>query len=109
MISLFIFQKIVVISVIFIKIDNILTKFRGVIMIDQNAWKESTNVNMIVAKRLRSIRRKQKISQEQLWLISGISLGSIKRFERTGDISFKSLIKIASALGRIEDFKNLFN
>ena len=77
-------------------------------MIDKSSWKESSEINKEIAKRLRTIRRKQKISQEQLWLISGVSLGSIKRFERTGDISFKSLIKIASALGRLEDIKLLF-
>ena len=77
-------------------------------MIDKSSWKESSEINKEIAKRLRAIRRKQKISQEQLWLISGVSLGSIKRFERTGDISFKSLIKIASALGRLEDIKLLF-
>ena len=78
-------------------------------MIDKHGWEESANVNILIAKRLRNIRRKQKISQEQLWLISGVSLGSIKRFERTGDISFKSLIKIATALGRLEDIKQLFS
>ena len=78
-------------------------------MIDKSAWKESSEINKTIAKRLRDIRRKQKISQEQLWLVSGVSLGSIKRFERTGDISFKSLIKIASALGRLDDIKKLFN
>lgn len=78
-------------------------------MIDKSDWKESIEVNKIVAKRLRAIRRKQKISQEQLWLVSGVSLGSIKRFERTGDISFKSLIKIASALGKLDDIKKLFS
>lgn len=78
-------------------------------MIDKSDWKESIEVNKMVAKRLRAIRRKQKISQEQLWLVSGVSLGSIKRFERTGDISFKSLIKIASALGKLDDIKKLFS
>ena len=77
-------------------------------MIDKSTWKESSEINKEIAKRLRMIRRKQRISQEQLWLMSGVSLGSIKRFERTGDISFKSLIKIASALGRLEDIKLLF-
>ena len=77
-------------------------------MIDKSSWKESSEINKEIAKRLRAIRRKQKISQEQLWLISGVSLGSIKRFERTGDISFKSLIKIASSLGRLEVIKLLF-
>lgn len=37
-----------------------------------------------------------------------MSLGSIKRFERTGEISLSSLIKIAFALGCEDDFEELF-
>ena len=78
-------------------------------MVKNEDWKESSKINLIVSKKLRAIRRSKKISQEQLWLLSGVSLGSIKRFERTGDISFKSLIKIATALGRLDDIKKLFD
>ena len=77
-------------------------------MTNKNVWEKPTGINKTIATRLRTIRRKQKVSQEKLWLMSGVSLGSIKRFERTGDISFNSLIKIATALGRIEEVENLF-
>ena len=77
-------------------------------MTKKNVWDKPTGINKTIATRLRAIRRKQKVSQEKLWLMSGVSLGSIKRFERTGDISFNSLIKIATALGRIEEVENLF-
>lgn len=77
-------------------------------MTNKNVWEKPTGINKTIATRLRAIRRKQKVSQEKLWLMSGVSLGSIKRFERTGDISFNSLIKIATALGRIEEVENLF-
>ena len=40
---------------------------------------------------------------------SGISLGSYKRFEQTGEISFVSLLKTANLLGVLEDFDGLFN
>ena len=59
------------------------------------------------ALKIRAIRRKRKISQQQLWYLSGVSLGSIKRFERTGDISFASLVKILETLNLIDDFKNV--
>ena len=59
------------------------------------------------ALKIRAIRRKKKISQEQLWYLSGVSLGSIKRFERTGDISFASLVKILDTLNLIDEFKNI--
>ena len=59
------------------------------------------------ALKIRQIRRKKKLSQEQLWYLSGVSLGSIKRFERTGDISFASLVKILKTLDLLEQFKNV--
>ena len=41
--------------------------------------------------------------------MSGVSLGSIKRFETTGNISLISLTKIAYALDIKEDLDQLFN
>lgn len=37
-----------------------------------------------------------------------MSLGSVKRFERSGEISFLSLIKIAAALELNEELEHLF-
>lgn len=54
-------------------------------------------------------RKLMKITQKQLSKKSGVSYGSIRRFETTGDISLMSLIKIASALECLEDFEHLFN
>ena len=55
------------------------------------------------------LRRKQlKFSQEFLAQKSGVSLGSIKRFETKHEISLQSLIKIAIALEVENDFENLF-
>ncbi|MCF6332796.1 MAG: hypothetical protein L3J11_05880 [Draconibacterium sp.] len=39
---------------------------------------------------------------------SGVSLGSLKRFENTEKISLESLLKLAHLLGRLKDFKNVF-
>lgn len=61
-----------------------------------------------IAERARAKRLEQNLTQEGLALRSGVSLGSIKRFERTGEISLKSLIDIALALGCLEDFASLF-
>ena len=49
-----------------------------------------------------------KITQVQLAKYSDVSLGSLKRFERTGEISLTSLVKIAFALGCEDDFESLF-
>ena len=40
--------------------------------------------------------------------MSGVSYGSIKRFEATGQISLISLIKIATALGVADELRELF-
>lgn len=71
--------------------------------------KSPNDVNREIAMRMRGRRKEQKLSQVKLSERSDVSLGSIKRFERTGEISLSSLIKIAFALGCEEDFDNLFH
>ena len=71
--------------------------------------KSPNDINMELAKRV-SVRRKEKhITQEQLSVKADVSYGSIKRFERTGEISLSSLIKIAFAFGLENDFDLLFS
>lgn len=65
-------------------------------------------VQMLIAGRIRMIRRRRKISQKKLSGLSGVSLGSLKRFEQSGEISFLSLIKIAAALGLNTEMEHLF-
>ncbi|MDO4647086.1 MAG: helix-turn-helix transcriptional regulator [Eubacteriales bacterium] len=61
-----------------------------------------------IVSRVRARRKEKKITQEQLSIRANVSLGSIKRFERTGEISLTSLIKIGYALGCQNDFDHLF-
>ena len=61
-----------------------------------------------VAERARLRRREQKLSQAELARRSGVSLGSLKRFEQSGEVSLVSLVKIAFALGYELDFNELF-
>lgn len=61
-----------------------------------------------IKDRFRTVRRTAKMSQMTLAQRSGVSLGSIKRFERTGEISLTALIKLSHALGYEGDFDNLF-
>ena len=60
------------------------------------------------AERHRQLRKQLKWSQMELADRSGVSLGSIKRFEQTGKISFEALLKLAHVLGRLADFETLF-
>ena len=61
-----------------------------------------------LAVRVRERRKERGLSQEALAKTSTVSFGSVKRFERIGEISLDSLLKIAQALGCTEDFKRLF-
>lgn len=60
------------------------------------------------AENVASLRKELKWTQEDLADKSGVSYGSIKRFERLGKISFESLLKIAEALSRLDEFENTF-
>ena len=61
-----------------------------------------------LAEKIKKQRKKLKISQENLAQKSGVSLGSIKRFETKYEISLQSFIKIAIALNLDGDFESLF-
>ncbi len=65
-------------------------------------------VQLEITKRFITIRKNRKISQLRLSEISGVSYASIRRFEKTGDISFASLVKLAIALRLYDDLNNLF-
>jgi len=60
------------------------------------------------AQKHRFLRKQLKLSQAQLAKKSGVSLGSLKRFEQTGKISFESLLKLAHILGRLSEFETIF-
>jgi len=53
-------------------------------------------------------RKKRKLTQEELSVRAGVSLGSLRRFEQTGEISFVSLLKIAAVLDETDKFEELF-
>ena len=59
-------------------------------------WETAEEMNQKLARRVRNIRRRRKISQEALSEKSGVSYGTIKRFETTGMISLLSLTKTMS-------------
>ena len=60
--------------------------------------KTPKEINRLIAGRLRVIRKRRKLSQVKLSEKSGVSLGSVKRFEASGEISLISLTKLAIAL-----------
>lgn len=65
-------------------------------------------IDKIIAERIRNIRKRRKLSQKRLSEKSGVSLGSVKRFETSGEISLISLTKIAIALEISDELEGLF-
>jgi transcriptional regulator with XRE-family HTH domain len=66
------------------------------------------DVRLNIAARARAQRLALNISQKELAERSGVSLGSVKRFETGGLVSLPALLEIALVLGRLEDFGRLF-
>lgn len=72
----------------------------------QKTWIE---INNDIAQKIVRLRKRKKITQKQLAARSGVSLGSLKRFEQSGEISLQSLTKIAIALDVENELEDLFN
>lgn len=70
--------------------------------------KTSTEINIEIAKRMVMLRKRKKITQKGLAVKAGVSLGSLKRFEQTGEISLHSFTKLAIALEVEEELDSLF-
>jgi len=61
-----------------------------------------------IAAKTQQLRKKNGISQLELSKRSGVSYGSLKRFETSGQISLESLLKLAYFFNRLEDFTAVF-
>ena len=72
-------------------------------------WETAEEQDLTLAQRVRNIRKRRSISQEKLASMSGVSYGSVKRFESTGQISLLSLTKIAMALDIADELRNIFS
>ena len=72
-------------------------------------WETPEEIDLAVARRLRGIRKRRGLTQQQLSEKSNVSLGSIKRFESTGQISLISLTRLAVALDCADAVRRLFD
>ena len=72
-------------------------------------WETAEELDKNLALRVRKIRKRRKISQQKLADLSGVSCGSIKRFETSGQISLLALTKIAMALDMADELRNIFS
>ena len=60
------------------------------------------------ARRFRQLRTAKKVTLKELSARSGVPYSTVRRFESTGEVSFVSLIKLASALGEDREITGLF-
>ena len=56
-------------------------------------------IQMDLAKRLRTIRRGRKHSRQKACEVSGVPTPTIRRFETTGQISLRQFLMLTSAYG----------
>lgn len=84
----------------------------GCFLISRNSgglvWETAEELDLKIAQRVRDIRQRRSISQKRLSEMSGVSYGSVKRFETTGQISLVSLTKLAMVLDIAGDLRNIF-
>ncbi|MBP3476991.1 MAG: helix-turn-helix transcriptional regulator [Lachnospiraceae bacterium] len=71
--------------------------------------KTSTEINIELAKRMVLLRKRKKLTQKNLSAKAGVSLGSLKRFEQSGEISLQSFTKLAIALEVEGELEALFS
>jgi transcriptional regulator with XRE-family HTH domain len=58
-------------------------------------------------RKYKQLRLSFTYTQAHLAKKSGVSLGSVKRFESSGKISLESLLKLSLVLGCLDDFENI--
>ena len=60
-----------------------------------------------IAARFKAHRLKQNLTQSELAERSGVPLGSLKRFEQTGQTSLEALLRMAQAMQLLDEFEQL--
>ena len=77
-------------------------------MIELSNIKTPTNIATEIATNMRARRKEAKLTQAELAKKSGVSLGSLKRFEHQHAIALESLLRIGIALECEDAFRTLF-
>ena len=72
-------------------------------------WDTPSDVALRLASKIKSVRKRKKITQKQLAGRSNVSYATLRKFEKTGQISLESFIKLTMELGLIQEINNLFS
>ncbi len=71
-------------------------------------FKTVEQIDMDLAKRVKTLRRQKGFTQKQFAQKCSMSYGTYKLFEQTGKISLLGLTQIAAGLGREDEIDDLF-
>jgi transcriptional regulator with XRE-family HTH domain len=62
-----------------------------------------------IRARMRQGRLNTGLTQQGLASRAGVSLGTLKKFEATGDIALETLLKLSLVLGGLDDFDKVMS
>ncbi|WP_031547588.1 helix-turn-helix domain-containing protein [Oribacterium sp. FC2011] len=71
-------------------------------------WDMPSDVTKRLALRMKNIRKRKKITQKQLAGRSNVSYATLRKFEKTGQISLESFVKLTMELGVVNEINELF-
>ena len=71
--------------------------------------KTSRDILLQIAQRIKQRRLKQNLTQGGLAIRAGVSIGTIKHFEKTGKVGLDILLNIALVLGCLDEFDALLS
>lgn len=80
----------------------------NILSVVRNKNATASEVMKAVAWNVRVMRLTRNISQKDFASRVGIALPTYRRFETTGEISFRKLVEIAKFFDLADDIKNLF-
>ena len=69
--------------------------------------KNPSDIMQELKAKFRQRRKDLGYTQKELSIRSGVSLGSLKRFESSGQISLESLLRLAVIIECLEDFEGI--
>ena len=64
-------------------------------------WDTPSDVALRLARKIKEIRKRKKITQKELAGRSNVSYATLRKFEKTGQISLESFIKLTMELVNI--------
>lgn len=70
-------------------------------------WKTPQEIKRQLAQRFKERRLFNNFTQTALASRSGVSLGTLKRFERTGEVAVAKMLSLALVLDCLEEFDRL--